>query len=45
VRAKLDNNVYAKGIEVTGAELATVNILRHKFHGEWNYTIAPRPWG
>jgi len=45
VRAELDNNVYAKGIEVTDAELALVNLLRHEFHGEWNYAISPRPSG
>ena len=45
VRAELDKNVYAKGIEVTEAELAAVSILRHEFHGEWNYTIFPRPSG
>ncbi len=45
VRAELDNTVYVKGIEVTDAELAAVNILRDEFHGEWNYTISPRPSG
>ena len=45
VRAELDNTVYAKGIEVTEAQLAAVNILRHAFHGEWNYTVNPRPSG
>ena len=45
VRAELDKGSYPKGLEVTDAELAAVNILRHKFHGEWNYTISPRPSG
>lgn len=27
----------------TDAEVAAINILRHTFHGEWNYTISPRP--
>ena len=45
VRAEIDNTVYAKGIEVTDAQLAAVNILRHEFNGEWNYTVNPRPSG
>ena len=45
VRAELDSNVYVKGVAVTAAELAAVNILRHEFHGEWNYTISPRSSG
>ena len=43
IQAKLDENLYPVGIKVTGAELAAVRITRHEFHGEWNYTIIPRP--
>jgi hypothetical protein len=32
----------ATGIEVTDAELAALNVQPTAFHGEWNYTIAPR---
>ncbi|MEO8840997.1 MAG: hypothetical protein ABI704_05460, partial [Kofleriaceae bacterium] len=28
--------------EVTDEELAEVNLIKDTFHGEWNYTIAPR---
>ena len=42
VRAELDQNFYPKGIEVTDAELAEVDLRRHDFHGDWNYTISPR---
>ena len=42
VRAELDQNFYPKGIEVTDAELADVDLRRHDFHGDWNYTISPR---
>lgn len=42
VQAELDTNTYDTGIKVTDAELDRVNITRHDFHGEWNYTIAPR---
>ena len=41
VYARLDQTDYPKGIEVTDAELANVNIERHEFHGDWNYTIHP----
>jgi hypothetical protein len=27
---------------ITDDELAAVNITRHEFHGEWNYTISPK---
>jgi hypothetical protein len=42
VRAELDENKYPKGVKVSDAQLAAVNLSRHDFHGEWNYTISPR---
>ena len=39
VRATLDTNHYPKGIKVSDAELATVPLEAHSWHGEWNYTI------
>jgi hypothetical protein len=41
VRAELDENKYPKGLKVSDAQIAAVNIFLHDFHGEWNYTIAP----
>ena len=41
VRAELDENTYPTGVKVTNKQLAAVNITRHSFHGEWNYTVAP----
>lgn len=41
VHAELDCSKYPLGQKVTDAELAAVNIKRHDFHGEWNYTILP----
>ena len=43
VQAALDTNTYLTGIEVSDEELAAVNITRAPFHGDWNYTISPRP--
>ena len=42
VRAELDENKYPKGIKVSDAQMAAVNLARHSFHGDWNYTVAPR---
>lgn len=42
IRAKLDENIYQKGREVTDEELKNVNIEKVDFHGEWNYKIKPR---
>ena len=41
VCCELDGNLYPKGVEVSDDELQAINITRDKFHGEWNYTIAP----
>ena len=43
VRCELDENLYPAGIKVSDEEMAELNILRDDFHGEWNYTIKPRP--
>ena len=42
VRCELDTNRYPKGIAVSDVEMATIDITRHDFHGDWNYTIQPR---
>jgi hypothetical protein len=42
VHAEHDTGSYPKGIEVSDKELAAVPLKPHKFHGEWNYTIAPQ---
>jgi hypothetical protein len=42
VACRLDESDYAKGIKVTDAEIAALNIQPAAFHGEWNYTIASR---
>jgi len=43
IKAALDKNSYAKGITVSDAELASVNVRPARFHGDWNYTIRPAP--
>ena len=41
VRSELDRGQYPSGITVTDEQLATVRLVRHRFHGDWNYTIHP----
>ena len=41
VSCELDSNTYPKGIMVSDVEMASLNIRRPDFHGEWNYTIDP----
>jgi hypothetical protein len=41
VCCEIDANLYPKGIEVSDGEMRAINITRHEFHGEWNYTISP----
>ncbi len=43
VKVELDKREYPKGIKVLDNEFATINIARDDFHGEWNYSISPRP--
>jgi transposase len=40
LRAERDWNYYETGVKVTDKELAGVPLLAHKWHGEWNYTVA-----
>ena len=42
VACRLDRNTYEKGVTVSNAEMAALNIHPHDFHGEWNYTFQPR---
>ena len=39
---ELDTTDYPKGIKVSDSELSQVKLKRHKFHGDWNYTITPK---
>lgn len=40
VKSKLDENIYEKGLTVSQEEMNEIKIKKHKFHGEWNYTIS-----
>jgi hypothetical protein len=42
VHAELDTNPYPTGIQVSDDEIAALPITRHRFHGDWNYTLHPK---
>lgn len=42
VKVRLDKRKYRKGIEVPKKVLDNLNLAKHNFHGEWNYTISPK---
>jgi transposase len=42
VKAALDPNHYDTAIKVSDEELARLRLTPHPFHGDWNYTLAPR---
>jgi len=42
VACQIDDTLYETGVKVSDDELARVNLIKEEFHGDWNYTIAPR---
>ena len=42
VRSEVDPRRYPAGVRVTDAQMATIDLTPHDFHGQWNYTIRPR---
>jgi hypothetical protein len=42
VKAELDPGNYPKGIKISDEELAALHLVRHSFHGEWNYSLHPK---
>ena len=43
IKCRIDPNVYPAGVKVSATDMAALNLKPHEFHGEWNYTIVPRP--
>ncbi len=41
VRSEVDHGSYPKGIKISDQDLAEIKLKQHRFHGEWNYSIAP----
>jgi hypothetical protein len=42
VQAERDVGVYPTKVKVSDEEMARLRLRPHPFHGEWNYTLAPR---
>lgn len=42
VECAIDDGIYEKGVKVSDAEMASLEITGDQFHPEWNYTIKPR---
>src|SRR5688572_25472080 len=42
VQAELDLGQYPTKVKVADEEMASLQLTPHAFHGEWNYTLAPR---
>ena len=43
VKCEVDAASYPAGVKVSDDDMAMLNLTAHEFHGEWNYTIAPKP--
>jgi hypothetical protein len=41
VHAALDTDDYDTGVQISDAQIAALPITRHRFHGDWNYTLRP----
>ena len=41
ISAKIDENIYEKGIKIKDEEMDKLNLQRDDFHGEWNYSLWP----
>ncbi|MCZ4611539.1 ISAzo13 family transposase [Streptomyces sp. Lzd4kr] len=43
VHAELDPGTYDTGIKVADSDIDALPMHRHRFHGDWNYTLRPQP--
>jgi len=41
VRSEIDQGGYPKAVTLTDKQMAQINLERHPFHGDWNYTVHP----
>ena len=42
VTCELDTKTYNTGIKIKDEEMRSINLEKHDFYGEWNYTISPK---
>ena len=43
LKATIDRGRYPTGERITPKQMRELRIERNDFHGDWNYTIHPRP--
>ena len=47
VHAELDEGTYPTGVKIPDKDMTTLSasgaLVHHTFHGEWNYTLHPKP--
>jgi Rhodopirellula transposase DDE domain len=43
VQAELDTGLYPAGVKISDQQMAALPLTRHHWHGDWNYTLDPRP--
>jgi hypothetical protein len=43
VHAELDPGTYPAGLTVSDEQMTALALTRHSWHGDWNYTLHPRP--
>ena len=41
IRDSLDTGQYPTGISYSDKDIAALPLVRHDFHGDWNYTLLP----
>ena len=41
--AAVATDPYPKGVKITDEQMTTLTLVAHDFHGDWNYTLNPRP--
>ena len=41
VRAELDKGQYQTKVRVSDEQMEELNLVPHRFHGDWNYTVTP----
>jgi len=41
IRSEIDGGNYPQGLAPTDPQMAEIDLERHTFHGDWNYTIHP----
>jgi hypothetical protein len=43
VRAALDTGAYPTRVKISDQQMTALPLDRHHWHGDWNYTLSPRP--